>query len=122
MKSPNLQLGRSFSLVLCGLALGCTSGGGAGPAAAGAGGSVNARGGSGPGEVPVGTNPGGVTITCDQGAAPGVSPLMKLSTLEYRNTVKDLLTSVGAAAVLPALDGLLASIPDDSLGEIGRAS
>lgn len=67
--------------------------------------------------VPVGTNPGGVTIVCDQGAAPGVSPLMKLSTLEYKNTVKDLLGSVGAAAVLPSIEGLLASIPDDSLAD-----
>ncbi len=67
--------------------------------------------------VPVGTNPGGVTIKCDQGAAPGVSPLMKLSTREYRNTVKDLLTSVGASAALPAIDGLLQSIPDDSLAD-----
>jgi hypothetical protein len=58
-----------------------------------------------------------VTIMCDQGAAPGVSPLMKLSTLEYRNTVKDLLTSVGAAAVLSSIDGLMASIPDDSLAD-----
>ena len=76
-----------------------------------------AAGGSGPGGVPVGTNPGGVTIKCDQGAAPGISPLMKLSTREYQNTVKDLLTSVGASAALPAIDGLLPSIPDDSLAD-----
>jgi Protein of unknown function (DUF1592)/Protein of unknown function (DUF1588)/Protein of unknown function (DUF1595)/Protein of unknown function (DUF1587) len=100
--------------MVCGLALGCTSGGG-GPAA-GAGG-MAAAGGTGPGGVPVGTNPGGVTIKCDQGAAPGVSPLMKLSTREYQNTVKDLLTSVGASAALPAIDGLLHSIPDDSLAD-----
>lgn len=108
---------RVFSLVLCGLGLACTSGGGAPTAAAGAGGMGSAVGGGGPGEVPVGTNPGGVTITCDKGAAPGVSPLMKLSTREYKNTVKDLLTSVGAAAVLPGIDGLMASIPDDSLAD-----
>lgn len=77
----------------------------------------NAAGGTGPGGVPVGTNPGGVTIKCDQGVAPGVSPLMKLSTLEYKNTVKDLLTSVGAGAALPGIDGLLQSIPDDSLAD-----
>ena len=102
-------------LVLWGSALACTSGGG--PAAgAGAGGS-GSGGGAAPGEVPVGTNPGGLSVTCDKGAAPGVSPLMKLSTLEYKNTVKDLLTSVGAVAVLPGIDGLLASIPDDSLAD-----
>lgn len=96
------------------MALGCTSGGGS-PAAGASGGAT--AGGTGPGAVPVGTNPGGVTIACDQSAAPGISPLMKLSTREYQNTVKDLLTSVGASAVLPAIDGLLHSIPDDSLAD-----
>jgi len=111
---------RVFSLALLGLGAACTSSGGgpSGPGAGpGAGGQGSATGGSGPGQVPVGTNPGGVTITCDKGAAPGVSPLMKLSTREYKNTVKDLLTSVGAAAVLPSIDGLMASIPDDSLAD-----
>jgi hypothetical protein len=116
MKTRKQLRSRIFTLVSCGLAFGCASGGGSGPAA-GTGGSSSSAGGSGPGEVPVGTNPGGVTITCDKGAAPGVSPLMKLSTLEYRNTVKDLLTSVGAAGVLPSIEGLMASIPDDSLAE-----
>ena len=106
---------RIFSLVLCGSALACTSG--SGPAAAAGAGGSGSGGGAGPGEVPVGTNPGGLSIMCDKGAAPGVSPLMKLSTLEYKNTVKDLLTSVGAVAVLPGIDGLLASIPDDSLAD-----
>lgn len=109
---------RVFSVVLAGLGLACTSGSGGPAPGAGAGGSGStAGGGSGPGQVPVGTNPGGVTITCDKGAAPGVSPLMKLSTLEYKNTVNDLLTGVGAAAVLPSVDGLIASIPDDSLAD-----
>lgn len=71
----------------------------------------------GPGEVPAGSNPGGVTVECDMSAAPGVSPLMKLSTLEYQNTVKDLLAAVGVAKLLPKLEGLLASIPDDSLAD-----
>jgi hypothetical protein len=70
-----------------------------------------------PGGVPVGTNPGGVSISCDEGSAPGISPLMKLSTLEYKNTLRDLLTGVGAAAVLPTLEGLVGSIPDDSLAD-----
>ena len=71
--------------------------------------------GSTPGAVPVGSNPGGVAVACDMGAAPGVSPLMKLSTVQYRNTVRDLLQAVGADAVLPAVQALTASIPDDSL-------
>lgn len=94
--------------------MGCSSGG-SGSAPAGAGGS--ASGGAGPGEVPVGTNPGGVTLTCDKSAAPGVSPLMKLSTLQYQNTVKDLLGAVGASAITPSLAGLLGAIPDDSLAD-----
>ncbi len=114
MNTRKLLKSRFFPVLIGGLALGCTSG--ADGPAAGAGG-MGAAGGTGPGGVPVGTNPGGVTIKCDQGAAPGVSPLMKLSTREYQNTVKDLLTSVGASAALPAIDGLLKSIPDDSLAD-----
>lgn len=105
-------------VVVCALGLGCSSGS-SGPAAPGAmstGGS-SSSGGSGPGDVPVGSNPGGVSVPCDTSLSPGVSPLMKLSTAEYRNTVKDLLASVGAAAVLPSLDGLLGAIPDDSLAD-----
>jgi hypothetical protein len=41
---------------------------------------------------------------------------MKLSTVQYRNTVRDLLTAVGAGAALPSVAGPLASVPDDSLG------
>jgi hypothetical protein len=118
MKARKLLASRcSFGILLV-CALGCTSGnsGTSGPGMA-MGGSGSTSGGSGPGDVPVGTNPGGVTLTCDQGAAPGVSPLMKLSTLQYKNTVRDLLTSVGAGAVEPSIDGLLASIPDDSLAD-----
>jgi hypothetical protein len=95
----------------------CTSGGGApggsGAADKGAAGSES----GGPGGVPVGSNPGGVSVECDMSAAPGATPLMKLSTVEYQNTVKDLLTSVGASKLLPDLAGLLASIPDDSLAD-----
>ena len=113
-KSRKSLIGAILPVALCGLA--CTSGGG-GPAVATGGNNGGNVGGAGPGEVPVGTNPGGVTVMCDEGAAPGVSPLMKLSTLAYQNTVKDLLKSVGAAAVLPLIEGLLASIPDDSLAD-----
>jgi len=107
----------SASVIGCALALACTSGGSEPQPSTD--GSTDAPdvGGSGPGSVPVGTNPGGVSVTCDQSAAPGESPLMKLSTLQYRNTVKDLLSSVGAASVLPQLESLLSSIPDDSLAD-----
>ena len=75
-------------------------------------------GGSGsPSSIPVGSNPGGVSVSCDATAAPGVSSLMRLSTLQYRNTVKDLLAAVGVSAVLPNIDSKLGSIPDDSLAD-----
>jgi hypothetical protein len=51
------------------------------------------------------------------GAAPDVSPLMKLSTLQYRNTVRDLLAAVGASALQNDVATLTASIPDDSLAD-----
>src|SRR5882672_731445 len=56
-----------------------------------------------------GTGPGGTTVvggsgsqnpvlTCAPGADPGATPLLRLSALQYRNTVKDLLTMSGVAA------------------------
>lgn len=105
---------KSLGYLAIGVFFGCSSGHG-GIAPAGSAGS--ASGGGGPGEVPIGTNPGGVTLTCDKSAAPGVSPLMKLSTLQYKNSVKDLLSAVGAGSIAPSLDGLLGSIPDDSLAD-----
>jgi hypothetical protein len=42
---------------------------------------------------------------------------MKLSTQQYRNSVTDLLTAVGAESVVASIGGLLASIPDDSTSE-----
>ena len=110
-----------LSAALLALVLGCNSTSSDPSAAYGGNAGSHANGGSAgsesPGEVPVGTNPGGVTVACDPTAAPGVSPLLRLSTLQYRNTVKDLLTAVGASAALPALDGPLGSIPDDSLAD-----
>jgi hypothetical protein len=68
--------------------------------------------------VPVGSNPGGVTVMCDsRDAAPGISPLMKLSTRQYRNTVRDLLSAVGASSIVSEIDSLTAAIPDDSLAD-----
>jgi len=99
------------------LALGCTGGAtderAVGPASGGSSGSGSGAAGA----VPIGSNPGGVTVSCDKTAKPGVSPLLRLSTLQYRNTVKDLLDAVGAGAALPIIEGPLASIPDDSLGD-----
>ena len=113
MKPSQLLRARSSAIWLT-FALGCTSGGSRSdaPAGAGAGAAPN-----GPGEVPVGAHPGGVMVSCDQAAKPGVSPLLRLSTRQYRNTVRDLLASVGASALLPRIDGALASIPDDSLSD-----
>ena len=69
------------------------------------------------GPLPVVSNPGGTTVRCDPKAEPGVSPLMKLSTVQYRNTVRDLLAAVGADAALASIEAPLASVPDDSLGD-----
>jgi hypothetical protein len=46
---------------------------------------------------------------------------MKLSTLQYRNTVRDLLARSGAGALAGQLESLLKSVPEDSLGEGFRA-
>src|SRR4051812_2309016 len=90
--------------VLLAFALGCSSASSE-PSAGAHGGSSNGSSGAGatPGEVPVSANPGGATVSCDPTARPGVSPLLRLSTLQYRNTVKDLLEAVGASAVLPSV-------------------
>lgn len=119
MRASQLLRVRIFGGIFCGLAVACSSGESPAPAegAAGTPSSSAGSGPGGPGMVPVGSNPGGVDVACDMSAAPGVSPLMKLSTREYQNTVQDLLTRVGAAKLLPELEGLLGSIPDDSLAD-----
>ncbi len=96
---------------LAGSAVACTTGDGEKPGSGGP-----AAGGTGPGGVPVGSNPGGVSIACDGASSPGVSPLLKLSTIQYRNTIRDLLKAVGASSVLASVESLLASVPEDSLG------
>lgn len=48
------------------------------------------------------------------GSEPSASPLMKLSTQQYRNTLTDLLTASGLATVLPTIQSLVDSIPVDS--------
>jgi len=53
--------------------------------------------------------------TCPAGGGePGVSPLIKLSTIQYRNTVRDLLNASGLSAVATEVAPMLAAIPDDS--------
>lgn len=54
-------------------------------------------------------------VECDEGLAP--SPWLKLSTGQYRNTVRDLLRAIGADAVIEDVEAALASIPADSLGQ-----
>jgi hypothetical protein len=114
MKTSKLPRAWAVPATFLGLLLGCsTDSPGQKPAGAGGMGA----GGTGPGGVAPGTNPGGVTLMCDMGAAPGVSPLMKLSTRQYKNTVRDLLSAVGASSINATVESLAASIPDDSLGD-----
>ena len=101
-------------------ASGPSASGSGGSAGSGTGGSDLGSGGMGPGAVPPGTNPGGVDLGCDTDRQPGITPLMKLSTVQYRNSVRDLLTMAGAADVIDGIEGLLDAVPDDSLGESFR--
>jgi hypothetical protein len=87
-------------------------------AAVGCTGQIGARGGSGPG----GGNTGGPGGTggpttfglCQASADPGPTPLVKLSTVQYRNTVRDLLAASGLADLAAEIAPALASVPDDS--------
>jgi hypothetical protein len=100
---------------------GVNAGGGRG-AASGASGSAGSSGGggAGTGSVPPGSNPGGIELQCDA-TAPGATPLTKLSTREYRNTVRDLLMASGIGAMSSGVEAGLTAVPDDSLGESFRA-
>jgi hypothetical protein len=77
-------------------------------------------GGGGPGQVAPGTNPGDAPSTCAATQVPGVTPLLKLSTVQYKNTVRDLLTASGAGSMLSSIQSRLDSVPDDSLGDSFR--
>lgn len=61
------------------------------------------------------TPPGSDLDECDLTAAQ--SPLLKLSTFEYRNTVRDFVTQLGAGT-LAGLDRALDAVPDDSRSEL----
>ena len=53
--------------------------------------------------------------TCPSGGGePGVTPLVKLSTVQYRNTVRDLLAASGLSAVATEVAPMLDAVPDDS--------
>jgi hypothetical protein len=57
---------------------------------------------------------------CAENADPGETPLLKLTTVEYRNTVRDLLAASGASKVTSGLASALSGVPDDSLGSSFR--
>lgn len=59
-------------------------------------------------------NPGGVTLECDDGKALSEGNLLKLSTVQYRNSVRDLLSERGLSAIADQIAPLLDAIPDDS--------
>lgn len=93
-------------------------GGRAAPGSGGSGASVPAGGTGEPGAsgapaTPV-ASPQAFGTCPDSGAEPGPTPLMKLSTLQYRNTVRDLLRASGLEAVAGGLTTRLAAVPDDS--------
>lgn len=74
---------------------------------------------TGPGALPEGTTPGGVDLTCESDV-PGESPLMKLSTVQYRNTVRDLFAQSGLDELPQNAELALGLVPDDSLGDSFR--
>lgn len=74
-----------------------------------------------PGVFPDGTPapsqpPGTELEECDLTA--NESPLVKLSTVQYRNTVRDLVTALGGGELVSGLDAALAAIPDDSRSDL----
>lgn len=75
-------------------------------------GSANA--GAASGGAPLVTNPGQFGACPSGDAEPGATPLMKLSTAQYRNTVRDLLSASGLGELNAELAPLLAAVPDDS--------
>lgn len=81
------------------------------PGTPGAGGGAGSRG-TPPGPPPVTVTPP-PTAACRANQDPGPSPLLKLSTVQYRNTVRDLLTASGAAMVAEEVKPLLGSVPPD---------
>jgi hypothetical protein len=88
--------------------------GGHGQGAGGVGAGVMTGTGGAGASMPAPTTPDAFGTCPAGGGEPGVSPLMKLSTLQYRNTVRDLLSASGLDAVATEVAPMLAAIPDDS--------
>jgi hypothetical protein len=86
--------------------------GGSASTVAGTAGTTGATGSAGTAPVP--TTPDLFGACPSGGGEPGVSPLVKLSTIQYRNTVRDLLAASGLSAVATEVAPMLAAIPDDS--------
>jgi len=105
------------AFVLASGLLGCNGNlGGHGSGTAGNGmitGTGGASGGAG-GTTPAPTSPDMFGTCPSGGGEPGASPLIKLSTIQYRNTVRDLLTASGLPDVATEVAPMLAAIPDDS--------
>jgi len=130
----------SLRLLLCAGALvgfGCTNeiggsgdsgGAGNGPATGSTSGGQQATGGGGSSgsgstedlEDLNGVGPNTEDLTCDQDSPLAESPLLKLSTVQYRNTVNDLLNRLGLEDRMAEVEPLLAAIPNDSLGDSFR--
>ena len=84
-----------------------------GSPSAGNGGSGNTPGGAGAPPNPPGPAP--LTFECDAQATSAETPLRRLTMAQYRNTVRDLVSSItqGDATALDAVDAVLAQLPDD---------
>ncbi len=85
---------------------------GTGTVTTGAAGTTGATGAAGTAPPPI--TPAAFGTCPSNGGEPGVTPLMKLSTAQYRNTVRDLLNASGLSAVVTEVATQLAAIPDDS--------
>jgi hypothetical protein len=70
-----------------------------------------------PGDPGCATKPGGGTVSakdCRPGDEPAPSPLMRVSTAQYRNGVRDLLKTSGLEAVATEISAQLEAVPEDS--------
>ena len=90
---------------------GTSSGGASGSSGKGTAGGGGSSGSSGTGTS---TDPALFGDCPDGDPAAGVTPLSKLSTVQYRNTVNDLLAASGLDDVVTEVSARLASVPDDS--------
>lgn len=61
--------------------------------------------------------PSSVDLSCDRNLDLATTPLLKLSTTQYRNTVRDLLSKYNLESLLDDVEVAMASVPDDSLGD-----